>query len=94
MILNAVTCEPLSLKNGQVTYNASEVTEHSFEFYYAGAMATFSCQDGYHLSGSDTSICQASKTWSGQTPSCIEGNKLWTPFSFFLTNLIKYKNVV
>ena len=75
-ILTVVTCETLSLKNGEVSYNASQgsyIYEHQ-QFYYVYTMASFTCDDGYTLSGSESSICQVSKTWSEQTPQCIPGN--------------------
>ena len=37
-------------------------------------MVTFSCNDGYRLSGSDSSICVDLRTWSEPTPTCVEGN--------------------
>ena len=37
-------------------------------------MASFICDDGYKLSGSNFSVCQTSKTWSEPTPSCTQSN--------------------
>ena len=47
-------------------------------FYYVDTMASFSCNHGYSLSGSDSSICQTSEggTWNKQTPSCIQGDEM------------------
>ena len=69
--LIAVVCTQLSLANGRVTYN------HSTGFrvlFLEGTMATFTCNDGYALSGAESSICQPSETWSEPNPSC--GNNI------------------
>ena len=73
-LLFLVTCEPLSIENGQVIYNASGVAYEGLDFYYVDTMASFSCNPGYSLCGSDSSICQASGggTWNHQTPACIQ----------------------
>ena len=44
-----------------------------FESYHVYTMASFSCNHGYSLSGSDSSICLDSKTWSKPAPSCLQG---------------------
>ena len=36
-------------------------------------MATFSCDDGYVLSGSSTSVCQVGGLWSEEPPTCEPG---------------------
>ena len=36
-----------------------------------GGVATYSCRDGFQLSGSRTRTCQADGNWSGAQPSCI-----------------------
>ena len=81
-----VTCESLIIANGQVIYNASGVTNADVEFYYVDTMASFSCNPGYSLSGSDTSIYQDSGggTWNQQTPTCIQGDKMITSFCCFI----------
>ena len=34
---------------------------------------SFSCDDGYELTGSETRTCQSSRTWSGTETRCILG---------------------
>ena len=78
IILTAVICESLSIENGQVIYNASGVTSGDVEFYYVDTVASFSCNPGYSLSGSDSTICQTSEggTWNEQAPSCIQSDEM------------------
>ena len=73
-----VTCESLSIENGQINYNTSEVTAEDASFYYVDTMASFSCNHGYSLSGSDSSIFLISQggTWNEQTPICIRGGQI------------------
>ena len=42
-IFTVVTCESLTIENGQVIYNAPGVTYGDLEFYYVDTMASFSC---------------------------------------------------
>ncbi|CAH6789823.1 Susd2 [Phodopus roborovskii] len=41
--------------------------------YLAGSSVHFSCNSGYSLVGSETSICRADGTWSMPTPECQPG---------------------
>jgi len=34
---------------------------------------TFSCDDGYELTGNENRTCQSDQTWSGTDPMCIQG---------------------
>jgi len=34
---------------------------------------TFSCDDGYELTGSENRICQSDRTWSGIRATCARG---------------------
>ena len=36
-----------------------------------GSTATYSCDDGYILTGSETVVCQADRSWSDTAPACI-----------------------
>ena len=40
-----------------------------------GSTATYSCNDGYILTGSETVECQADRSWSDTAPACI---RKWT----------------
>ena len=62
-----------------MNYNARGVTVGDEEFYYTDTMASFSCNPGYSLSGSDSSICSTSMggIWNEQTPSC-QGDEMIT----------------
>ena len=84
-ISTAVTCISLTIENGQVTYNASGLTAEDVEFYYVNTMASFSCNPGYSLSGSDSNICQTfgGGTWNKQMPECFQGDEIITVFCLF-----------
>ena len=34
---------------------------------------SFSCDDGYELTGSENRTCQSDQTWSGTEPMCLQG---------------------
>ncbi|CAI8000476.1 Sushi, von Willebrand factor type A, EGF and pentraxin domain-containing protein 1, partial [Geodia barretti] len=36
-----------------------------------GSQASYSCSDGYRLSGASTRVCQSNSEWSGQEPRCV-----------------------
>ena len=38
-----------------------------------GSTATYSCDEGYELSGSGQLVCQDDGTWDGPAPTCVEG---------------------
>ena len=85
-----VTCEALAnLKNGQISYNELPVTNKDImekvqirynEFseeklrYTINTTASFRCNHGFSLSGSESSTCETSRNWSHQTPICEQGN--------------------
>ena len=66
-----VVCFPHDLDNGRVNYNQ---TIPSASVYYVGTMASFTCNDGYSVSASESSICQSSGNWSQQALTC--GNEI------------------
>ena len=62
LILTGVNCStPTSPPNGQVSHTAGTTF---------GQTATYSCNTGYNLLGSNTRTCQATGSWSGDTPTC------------------------
>ena len=63
--------EPL-LISGQITYNDSMTSPYH---YPLDTMASFSCYNGYSLSGPISSICLMSEEWSEQPPTCNLSNK-------------------
>ena len=66
-----VTCPALILQNGEVNYDLSQV----FEGYPVETVASFACNDGFMLSGSNTTTCQTSGVWSLETPVCTRSNE-------------------
>ena len=59
-----IQCPDLSIRNGTVTISPSDRS--------SGAMATYTCNDGFILVGVDTRVCQSNATWSLPTPECGE----------------------
>ena len=60
--LSAVDCGALlSPTNGQVNHTAGTTL---------GTTATYSCNTGYSLQGSNSRTCQATGMWSGSPPTC------------------------
>lgn len=56
-----ISCNPLSSPaNGDVAFSSTEF----------GAIATYSCNDGFKLIGSKTRTCQLDSQWSGSEPFC------------------------
>ena len=43
------------------------------DFNTIGSSLTFSCGQGYTLTGPTTIACQTDGSWSGSVPSCVEG---------------------
>ena len=40
-----------------------------------GDMAVYSCDQGYHLNGSEIRVCQNTSEWTGDYPICVEDGK-------------------
>ena len=70
-IFIAVTCLAPDLENGRINYDQGDI---QIDTYPENTMATFTCDDGYSLSGPSSSICQHSRTWDPQPPTC--GNEI------------------
>ncbi len=56
--------------NGVIVYNADMTSAHE-----VGTVATYSCNQGYELKGSEMRTCEdtgdgSGATFSGQTPTC------------------------
>ena len=77
-IIVAEACGGIELVHGQASYNTSRIP-YLGSRYYPGTMASFTCDDGYSLSGSESSICQASGDWD-PIPTC--GNDILFIFLF------------
>ena len=91
-----VTCEALAnLKNGHISYNEFPVTNKDImekvqisynEFseeklsYTINTTASFRCNHGFLLSGSESSTCETFRNWSHQIPVCEQGKKLTNSF--------------
>ena len=54
------------MPNGRVEYDKAGVDGS----YLLDTVATFSCNDGYSLSGARTTSCQISGNWLHVTPTC------------------------
>ena len=60
------TCAPISLENGLVNYTTSPVKGR----YLVDTVASFSCDLGFYLNGTNSAICETSKQWNNETPTC------------------------
>ena len=78
IIFTLVACAHIRLDNGEVNYDGSRVPFAFTDKYSVDTVATFSCNPGYSLSGSSSSICQDSGTWDPQPPTCDNENILFT----------------
>ena len=73
---NSITCTSLSpITNGRISYSPDATSPFDIE-----TVATYSCIDGFFLSGSDTRTCEGdgasfSGMWSGTAPIC-SGKKI------------------
>ena len=66
-----VTCAPLTLINGDVSYSTSAV----YGRYPVGTTASFTCDNIYIRNGLDSSTCNITGEWMDELPTCI-GDKL------------------
>ena len=75
------TCEGLdNVGHGEVVYNKRPK-------YDVETVASFSCDYGYRISGSNSITCQNSGNWNQAKPSCTQSNKI-----FFFTYKIQIVN--
>ena len=64
-ILSSVSCSTSPQPaHGSIAYSQPYLT--------LGQTATYSCDDGYQLTGPRVRVCQADSTWTGFEPSCCE----------------------
>ena len=66
-----VNCPPLSLENGEVMYNTTQVSNDRL---IVGTRASFTCEYGYSLSGSSSSTCNSAGNWNESTQTCNQSN--------------------
>ena len=71
LIFPVALCPTISLGNGEVHYQPSEVDGG----YPTGTVAFFSCDEGYITNGSVFVTCQDSGTWDSEISTCREGFK-------------------
>ncbi|XP_044539471.1 coagulation factor XIII B chain-like, partial [Gracilinanus agilis] len=69
-IKEKIACEePPMIMNGSANFNSKT--------YYNGAKVTYTCENGYHIKGSDEIICKNGK-WTSP-PKCMENNENCKP---------------
>ena len=69
LIYTVLTCPSLPpLSHGKINCSLGEDGEAN-----PGETCTFTCDDGYELSGSASRVCTNSETWSGTTNRCTKG---------------------
>ena len=78
LIFYAVTCPPLFLEYGEITYTTSLLPDELYlrHGYSVGTMASFSCYEFHNREGSSSMTCQSSGNWSGSIPICSACNKM------------------
>ena len=59
-------CPPLSISNGSITYGPDMTAD-----FDVGTIATYTCNDGYRLSGFETRECVLGGRWNRLPPVCI-----------------------
>ncbi len=70
MISVAVCTELEMIANGMIVYNADLISPHE-----VGTVATYSCNQGYELAGSEMRTCEdtgdgSGSRFNGQAPTC------------------------
>ena len=81
------TCSDLPpLMNGGITYEAGLVDSRPVDTF-----ATYTCDNGYTLTGGNFRVCQNDGTWSGSTPTC---QRKWTGSVLFVLNDCNFQDFV
>ena len=76
------------MENGEVTYDKKQVF-NSKGRYPIGTVATYTCADGYSLSGSDSNTCEDSGNWETTLPTCNQpGNKINLVLQIYVINTL------
>ena len=64
-----INCGGLTVpEDGQVTFTPGVVMTIETGL---GAVATYTCSEGYDLVGADMRTCQANEQWAGTEPHCM-----------------------
>ena len=71
------TCPPLYLEGGIFVRRGGNV----------GDLATYKCESGYSLSGSEYRLCLGTGKWSGDQPSCRRRSKFVCKSDDFLPKI-------
>ena len=75
-------CPPLTAPdNGAITCSLGDDEEAN---YNVGETCTFTCDDGYELTGSVNRSCQIDRSWSGYETTCTLSTSLC---SYIITQL-------
>ena len=78
--LYAVICSPVSMGNGDVSYNQSPQNDGN---YPVNTRASFKCNALYYLNGPSSSTCTTERVW-GDIPTCEKGKKM----TLFMTEMV------
>ena len=70
-----VNCPELSLVNGHVTYTELWLRNGAL-VRPLDSVASFTCDHGYRLTGSNSATCQQSSMWDQEISTCTQGNEL------------------
>ena len=75
-----VTCVPLNLASGQISYNTTALANGG---YPVGTVVSFTCFDTFNKFGVEASTCLVTGLWNDQPPLCApSGNEMNTLFQF------------
>ena len=79
-----VLCDGLSLPNGEVNYDPESINGE----YPMGTIASFTCNYGYNLNGSNSRTCQISGNWT-QKLQIVSKVRIFYTFTKALLHLYK-----
>ena len=85
LIIFAIDCDNVEIHKGRIlTYPVMTTVNASL---------TFSCNEGFALSGADTITCEHSGKWSSSPPECTKKCMNISLFEFFRINSVNYKGI-